>query len=294
MIRSMTGYGSAGLETEGVRAAVTARSLNHRYLDVTVHVPRRLQLLETEFKEAVGRTVRRGRVELSVQASLNEAEAEMVVPSKPVIASLVRALRDMQNEFGLDGNVAVSDLVRFPGALERPEAPATVPGEASRTLLGLVAQALGGLDTMRRAEGDRLQAELERALGAIEEATDGIERRAEQTREARQGALMERVRTLVAEIGLEEGRLFQEVVRSVERHDVTEEVQRLRSHAAMARELLASDDGPAGKRLDFLAQELMREANTIGSKVADATQVQTVVGLKAEIERLREQVQNVE
>jgi uncharacterized protein (TIGR00255 family) len=98
----------------------------------------------------------------------------------------------------------------------------------------------------------------------------------------------------VNEIGLDDGRLYQEVVRAVERHDVAEEVQRLRSHAAMARQLLEGRDGPAGKRLDFLAQELIREANTVGSKVADAVQVQAVVGLKAEIERLREQVQNVE
>jgi uncharacterized protein (TIGR00255 family) len=290
----MTGYGSAGLESEAVRAVVTARSLNHRYLDVTVHVPRRLQPLEGEIKEAVGRTVRRGRVELSVQASLAEGPAEEVVPSRSLIASLVRALRDMQNEFGLEGGVAVSDLVRFPGALERAETPATVPDEAHRALLDLVGRAVDGLDSMRRAEGERLGAELERALEAIEAAAQGIERRAEETREARQAALMERVRTLVAELGLDEGRLFQEVVRSVERHDVAEEIQRLRSHAAMARELVAGEDGPAGKRLDFLAQELMREANTIGSKVADAPQVQTVVGLKAEIERLREQVQNVE
>ncbi len=294
MIRSMTGYGSAGLETEAVRAAVTARSLNHRYLDVTVHVPRRLQPLEGEIKEAVGRTVRRGRVELSVQATLAEGPAEEVVPSRPLVASLVRALRDMQNEFGLEGGVAVSDLVRFPGALERAEAPATVPGEAHQALFALVGQALEGLDTMRRAEGERLRTELERALLAIEAATEAIERRAEETREARQVTLLERLRGLVVELGLEDGRLFQEVVRSVERHDVAEEIQRLRSHAAMARELLAAEDRPAGKRLDFLAQELMREANTIGSKVADATQVQIVVGLKAEIERLREQVQNVE
>jgi len=99
---------------------------------------------------------------------------------------------------------------------------------------------------------------------------------------------------VAGDLGLEDGRVYQEVVKAVERHDVAEEVQRLRSHAAMARELLEGADGPAGKRLDFLAQELMREANTIGSKVADAVQVQTVVGLKAEIERLREQVQNVE
>jgi uncharacterized protein (TIGR00255 family) len=290
----MTGYGSAGLETEEVRAAVTARSLNHRYLDVTVHVPRRLQTLESEIKEAVGRSVRRGRVELSVQASLAEGPAETVIPSRPLVASLVRALRDMQNEFGLEGGVAVSDLVRFPGALERAEGAATVPGDAAQALLGLVAEALAGLDAMRKAEGERLGTELERAIAAIEAAAEGIEKRAAETRETRQKTLMERVQALVGELGLEEGRLYQEVVRSVERHDVAEEIQRLRSHAAMARELVGSDAGPAGKRLDFLAQELMREANTIGSKVADADQVQAVVGLKAEIERLREQVQNVE
>ena len=150
------------------------------------------------------------------------------------------------------------------------------------------------LDAMRRAEGERLGAELERAIAAIEAAAVGIERRAVETRDARQATLMERVQTLAGELGLEEGRLYQEVVRAVERHDVAEEIQRLRSHAAMARELVSRDEGPAGKRLDFLAQELMREANTIGSKVADADQVQAVVGLKAEIERLREQVQNVE
>jgi uncharacterized protein (TIGR00255 family) len=290
----MTGFGSAGLEAEEVRAAVTARSLNHRFLDVTVHLPRRLQSLEGELKEAVGRAVRRGRVELSVQATLAEGSAESVVPSRTLVASLVRALRDMQNEFGLEGGVAVSDLVRFPGALERSEGPTRISDETRETLLGLVRQALDGLDTMRRAEGERLQAELERALGAIEGAARGIEERASSTREERQTALREKVETLVGDLGLEDGRLYQEVVKAVERHDVAEEIQRLRSHAAMARELIGAGSTPSGKRLDFLAQELMREANTIGSKVADAAQVQAVVGLKAEIERLREQVQNVE
>lgn len=293
MIRSMTGFGSAALETEELRAAVSARSLNHRYLDATVHLPRRLQSLEAEVKEAVGRSVGRGRVELSLQATLAEGTSETVVPARPLVASLVRALRDMQNEFGLEGGVAVSDLVRFPGALERTESPTPPSAETRQALLSLVEKALAGLDGMRRAEGERLRVELERVLGAIESAAEGIEQRAAATLEERQKTLLERVRALVADAGLEDGRLYQEVVRSVERHDVAEEIQRLRSHAAMARELLGGD-GPAGKRLDFLAQELVREANTIGSKVADAVQVQTVVGLKADIERLREQVQNVE
>jgi uncharacterized protein (TIGR00255 family) len=294
MIRSMTGYGSAGLETEALRAVVTVRSLNHRFLDCTVHLPRRLQPLETELKEAVARGVSRGRVELSVQASLPEAAAEAVVPSRPLVASLVRALRDMQNEFGLEGGVSVDDLVRFPGALERVEAPSALPGEVRESVLDLVARALAGLDAMRRAEGERLCAALERTLGAIEGAASRLEGRSEETRAAQSSALVERIRGLVAELGLDEARLYQEVVRAVERHDVSEELQRLRSHVAMARELLAGDGAPAGKRLDFLAQELMREANTLGSKIADAPAIQAVVGLKAEIERLREQVQNIE
>jgi uncharacterized protein (TIGR00255 family) len=294
MIRSMTGYGAAGVESEAVRAAVTARSLNHRFLDVTVHASRRLQSLEAEIKEAVGRTVHRGRVELSVHACLVGGPVEEIVPSRSLVASFVRALRDMQNEFGLEGGVSVSDLVRLPGALERAETMAAIPEETRLSLMDAVGRALEGLDAMRQSEGDRLRVELERVLGAIEAAASGIERRADETREARQATLMERLRGLVGELGLDETRLLHEVARIVERHDVAEEIQRLRSHSAMARELVATDGTPAGKRLDFLAQELMREANTIASKVADVVQARAVIELKAEIERLREQVQNVE
>jgi uncharacterized protein (TIGR00255 family) len=290
----MTGYGSASVEGEALRAAVTVRSLNHRFLDVTLHLPRRLQPLEAEVKELVAGTVARGRVEVSVQAALPEAAAEAVVPSRPLVASLVRVLRDMQNEHGLEGGVAVSDLVRFPGALERVEVPSAVPDEVRGAVSALLRQALEGLDAMRRGEGERLRAELDRALSAIDSATTRIEARSAGSREGRQGELLERVRGLVGEMGFDDARVYQEVVRAVERHDVAEEVQRLRSHVASARELLAGGGAPVGKRLDFLAQELLREANTIGSKVADAEAVRDVVELKVEIERVREQVQNVE
>jgi uncharacterized protein (TIGR00255 family) len=294
MIRSMTGYGSASAESEPLSAAVSVRSLNHRFLDVAVHLPRRLQGLEAEARERVTRAVGRGRVEVQVQASLAGAPEETVLPSRPLVSSLVRALREMQNEFRLDGGVAVSDLVRFPGALERVEAPATVSDEVRARLLSLLGEALDGLDAMRRTEGERLRQDLERALGIVEETAARIEARSSGSRDEREAALAGRVRALVAEIGLDEARLYQEVVRAVERHDVAEEIQRLRSHVAAVRGLLSGDGAPAGKRLDFLAQELMREANTIGSKVQDAPAVHEVVALKAEIERLREQVQNVE
>jgi uncharacterized protein (TIGR00255 family) len=294
MIRSMTGYGHASAESDALRAAVAVRSVNHRFLDVTLHLPRRLQAVEAEVKERVAAAVARGRVEVSIQAALADTGVEAVVASQPLVTSLVRTLRDMQSEYGLEGGVSVADLVRFPGALERVEGPAEVK-DAVRVAIGdLVARALEGLDAMRRGEGERLLAELERLLAAIEAAAARIEARSRESRELRQEALVERVRALVGELGLEDSRLYQEVVRAVERHDVAEELQRLRSHTASFRELMAGDGRAAGKRLDFLAQELMREANTVGSKVQDAPAIRDVVELKAEIERLREQVQNVE
>jgi uncharacterized protein (TIGR00255 family) len=294
MIRSMTGYGAAAREAGTSRAAVTVRSLNHRFLDVAVHVPRRLQPLEALVRERVGQSIRRGRVEVVVQGA-TESGGEAVLPSRELVAALVRSLRELQAEFGLDGGVSVSDMLRFPGAIERIE-PAGELGAAVREgVLSLLGSALGRLDEMRSAEGTRLRADLARALDALEEATGRIEARSVECREARRAALREKVAALVADLGLDEARLYQETVRAVERHDVTEEIARLRSHAVAVRRLLDEGDGePAGKRLDFLAQELMREANTIGSKVQDAATVEDVVALKAEIERFREQVQNVE
>jgi uncharacterized protein (TIGR00255 family) len=294
MIRSMTGFASAALEREELRASVSVRALNHRFFDLTLHLPQRLQALEAETRERVKTAVGRGRVEVSLQAALPQGGGAAVVAQRPLVASLVRTLRDMQNEFGLDGGVSVADLVRFPGALERIEGEAALDDGVRAALSGLLDRALAELESARRAEGERLRGELERALVAIEAAAGRLEARWEATREMRAAALVERARALLAELGLEDARLYQEAVRAVERHDVSEELQRLRSHAAAARQLIAGDGAPAGKQLDFLAQELMREANTAGSKLQDAEAVHQVVALKSEIERFREQVQNVE
>jgi uncharacterized protein (TIGR00255 family) len=293
MIRSMTGYGAASVESDALRASVTVKSLNHRFLDLSVHLARRLQPLEREIKDLVQARIRRGRVEVVVQAALAPGEGETVVASRPLVASLVRTLRDMQNDFGLDGGVAVSDLMRFPGALERVEQDTGVSEELRARVLEMVARALHGLLEMRQQEGERLAADLRGLLGAVESNAARIESLSAASREAQRVALLARVREATSELGMDDGRLYQEVVRAVERHDVMEELQRLRSHIEMARGLFGGGE-PAGKRLDFLGQEMMREANTIGSKAADAALVQEVVNLKAEIERLREQVQNVE
>ena len=294
MIRSMTGYAEAVLDQNELHASVSVRALNHRFFDLTLHLPRRLQPLESEARERVKAAVGRGRIEVSVQAALPNGKSEAVSASRPLVASLVRTLRDMQNEFGLDGGVSVADLVRFPGALEYIDGAGAVGDEVRAATLGLLDQALARLDGARRSEGERLGFALETALAAIEAMAARLEARFAATREARSRVLFDRTRSLVGDLGLEDARLYQEAVRAVERHDVTEELQRLRSHVAAAREMMAGNGAPAGKPLDFLSQELMREANTIGSKAQDADAIRDVVGLKTEIERFREQVQNVE
>ncbi len=291
MIRSMTGYGQAQVESDALRASVSVRSLNHRFLDLTTHLSRSLSALERDVKGLVETRVARGRVEVSVHAVFRDPQAESVVCARPLVAGLVRALREIRSEHGLAGDVTVSDVVRFPGAVEVIE----VGLDESRreSVLGLVARALAGLEEMRRAEGANLAAVLGRSLDAIETAASRIDALSDASKAARREALAEKARSLRAELGADDARLYPEIARLVDRQDVSEETARLRSHVALARDLLRADEA-AGKRLDFLAQELVREANTIGSKAASAPVVHEVIALKSEIEKLREQVQNVE
>ena len=293
MIRSMTGYGSASADAEAGRSVVAVRALNHRFLDLAVHLPRRWQDLEPEVRRLVQARVQRGRLELSLQTALREGEGVAVVVSTPVVAGVVNALRQIQSQYDLAGKVRLSDVVRFPGALEVVEGNGSPSDGRRREMIGLVESALEALDRMRRTEGENLERDLLQALAAIEAAAGRLEAAYRTEREARRDALLEKVGALKDELGLEDARLYQEVVRVVDRQDVAEELQRLRSHVGQARDVLR-DGGPCGKRLDFLAQEMAREANTVGSKSASAAMAREVVDLKGEVERLREQVQNVE
>jgi len=293
MIRSMTGYGAAVLETDALRASVAVRSLNHRYLEIAVHVPRRLLPLEADIKRRVQSRVERGRCEVSLQSTPGPDEATVVAAPRPLVGALVRALRQVQEEHRLEGGVSVSDVARFPGMVELVEQPGALDEARRGQILGLVDRALDGLEAMRRAEGAHLEADLRGRLTAIEAAFERVSAGVAAARAARREALLARVHELVGELGLDEGRLYQEVSRLVERSDVEEELQRLRSHVAQARALLDAE-GSCGKRLDFLAQEMARESNTMGSKLASAELVQEVVALKGDVERLREQAQNVE
>jgi uncharacterized protein (TIGR00255 family) len=293
VILSMTGFGSATLAKDEHRASVSVRSLNHRYLELAIHLPRRLQGLEPEIRRRVQSRLQRGKVEVTVLARRGGSEAQAVDVQRPLVAALVGALRALREEHGLAGEVGIADVARFPGALEAVEADLAPDAEGREQVLDLLARALDELEAMRRAEGVNLQADLLGLLSEIAAVADRVASLADSGRAERQAALRARVSELVAGSGLDEGRIHQEVVRLVERSDVAEELSRLRSHVDLVRQAIAGSSA-CGKRLDFLAQELMREANTLGSKAVSAAVVHEAVGLKATIERLREQVQNVE
>jgi uncharacterized protein (TIGR00255 family) len=292
MIASMTGYGAAVLRSDALQASVQIRSVNHRFLELSLHMPRRLLALEPELKRLVHSRVQRGKLELSISARFEAGEPELVRASEPLVTGVVRVLRELKRAHALEGDVSVSDVARFPNAIEVQETLAA-EGPDPQPLIELAQQAIADLLGQRQAEGAQLARVLGDCLGRLSEGVARLGALSAETRAARQQVLAERLKEAVSGLGLDEGRLHQEVVRLVERADVAEELARLTSHVELCRATLERG-GPCGKRLDFLSQELMREANTVGSKAAAAPMIHEVVGLKGEIERFREQVQNVE
>lgn len=292
MILSMTGLGLASSEAGPFRGTVVIRSLNHRFLDVSLRVSRALVPLESPIRELIRSRVRRGRVEATVRGDLGDMPAAVTV-SRPLVTALVETLRGLAAEHKLRDDLSLASLVQMPGLVEFGE-EAQAPDAGGRdALLALVGQALNRLEEMRGAEGERLANVLGVHLAAIAAISERIASLAEARPEVRREELLQRAREVRETLALDEARLYHEIARLVERADIHEELARLRGHVAQARESVAVG-GACGKALDFLAQEMMREANTVGSKAGDAEVVREVINLKNEIERFREQVQNIE
>lgn len=292
MIRSMTGFGSARAAGAAGEVNVAVRTVNHRYLDVGVSLPRRLRGLEPRVKALAQAGLERGKLDVVVQA-IGAVGEEAILAAPEAITSVVAALQRVAALPGVEGGVRLADVLGFPGVVSAAE-----PGpEAGEPFWPLVEDALkaavAGLLAMRGDEGARLADALLVMLAEIEALAGRLEAASAASKATRREVALGRLRDLVAELGVDDARAVQEASRQADRLDVAEELQRLRSHVAQARGLIAGT-GVAGRKLDFLSQELMREANTIGSKAADAALTAEVVGLKAEIERFREQVQNVE
>lgn len=296
MIKSMTGFASGSHEDERGAVGVTIRAVNHRYLDVQFRLPQAASDREGGLRALVQKHVARGRVELSVSVQLRQPPAPLVELNAPLVAALHAALEKARGEGLVSGVLTPGDLVRLPHAIVVRDAPAG--GEALPTELGeaigrAVEQALVALDTMRVHEGDHLRADLAGRRATLATLIEQLAAAAEAGRQALEARLDERVRELTVDAQVDRGALAQEIVRFAARSDISEEVTRFRAHLVHW-DTLSDGPEPCGRKLDFLLQEMNREINTIGSK-ADGTGVsELIVAAKAELEKLREQVQNVE
>lgn len=291
MLRSMTGYGGSE-RTVGERSVrVDVRSVNQRFLDVQIKAPRILLPVEDRIKKAVEARLDRGRV--TVFIDWRDGGGATVALNLAAARSLVRELRELGKELSLSGDLDLSTLSAFPQIFESTEA-----GEQADELWAFIEPALtrslDDLVAMREAEGRDLHVELRGRLDSIAAIVSSIEEAAPGVTSVLKEKVVTRIRELMdGVVPLDEARLVQEAAMAAERADFTEEVVRLRAHESQAAECLGSGE-PSGKRLNFLVQEMHREANTIGSKTSDTDISVAVVALKEEIEKFREQVQNVE
>ncbi|MEE8474471.1 MAG: YicC/YloC family endoribonuclease [Myxococcota bacterium] len=292
----MTGFGRVSFQVESREFDVEVRSVNHRFLDARVRLPREAADLDAEIRARISRQVARGKVDLSVIPHPGSTPAPELEVDWSAAAQYAQAARRLRESEGLDGALDVGTALGLPGVARFVEP--VLAGEAlGPTLLDAVDAALDALDEMRRVEGAALERDVLSRLEGVVGIADILEEREGTVRDLAKNRLRKRAEQLAQDTGLyDEARLHQEIVIAADRMDVTEEIVRLRSHVNQFRTIVESAGvgSPAGRRLDFLLQELGREANTIGSKANDAPIAHHVVELKAEIERIREQVQNVE
>ena len=296
MVRSMTGFAAVTREEGGDKVSVTLKSVNHRFLDVQIKAPQVLAPLDQRIRTLLQQRLARGRVEVTIFVERTSAPAREVFLDERLLERLSEAVEAARARGLIEGNLSVSDALRVPQILEvRPKGEAA--GVVPDGLAALVEDALtGGIEalvTMRDTEGRFLASDLSAKLAAIGGFVNELERLAHDGQARLGDRLKEKLATLPTDVTGDAALLAQEVVRFVARSDVDEEIVRMRGHIDHWQALAAGAEA-CGRKLDFLLQEMNREVNTIGSKVEGPRATETVIAAKAELERLREQVQNVE
>ncbi len=288
----MTGYGRGVCARDGREITVELKSVNHRYLDVGLRLPRHLSFLEDTIRTALSTGLSRGHVDVFVNYSNTRSDARTVSINVPLLAAYITASRDAAHELGLTDDLGLSDALRLPDVTEMREAEENTDAVIALTKDALSA-AVEQLRQMRFLEGERLRGDLSARVDTISRYTEQIAERAPLVVEEYRTKLNERVAALLGQAEVDRARLATEVALFADRASIDEEIVRLRSHTAQMR-LLLSDTEPSGRKLDFVVQEMNREFNTIGSKANDAELTTLVLAGKAEIEKIREQVQNIE
>ena len=292
MVKSMTGYGRHESTLHGRTLVIEVKSVNNRYLDCNVRLPRVYICAEDGVQRRVKEVISRGKVDVYVNMENNTEEAVSVTLNQPVAAGYMEALRKMAETFGLAPAVSMDLLSKFPDVFKVDKVPEDLE-ELTADIHAVTEEALRDFDAMRCREGEKLEADLLSRLDTLEDFTRQVEQRSPQTVADYRARLTAKLQEVLADRQLDESRVLTEAAIFADKVAVDEETVRLHSHIAQFRDMLAGGS-PIGRKLDFLIQEMNRETNTIGSKCNNLEISTIVVNMKAEIEKIREQVQNIE
>ena len=292
MIKSMTGYGRAVETVNGREFTVELRSVNNRYLDCTVKMPRSVSFAEEAVKQAVKQSVSRGKVDVFITIKSENSDDTKITLNTSVLEGYLSAMHRMVDEFGVRDDISVSTVSRLPEvfSVEKPEVD---EDQLKSDLMSVVEKALAGYDAMRTTEGAALDADLRSRGNTILELVAQVEAGNSQTVIDYRTRLENKLKEVLANTSIDESRILTEAAIFADKVAVDEETVRLRSHLQQMNTMLTAG-GAMGRKLDFLLQEMNREANTIGSKCTDVRLARIVVDIKAELEKIREQTQNIE
>jgi len=291
VVKSMTGYGRARQTLNGRDITVEVRSVNNRYLDCTVKVPRTYIFAEDAVKARVQKAVSRGKVDVFITIDAAAAD-ETVAVNEPLARGYYEALTRLKDMFSLEDGLNAVTLAKFPDVLTVTKAEEDLESVAA-DICAVLDEALAAYNAMRTVEGGKLREDIAGRADTIEAVVGKVEERSPQTVAAYREKLLARMQEVLQSTAIDESRILTEAAIFADKIAVDEETVRLRSHLSQLRTMLESDQ-PIGRKLDFLIQEVNRECNTIGSKCNDLTIAQDVVNMKAEVEKIREQVQNIE
>lgn len=294
MIKSMTGFGRCEAEINGREITVEVKSVNHRYFEFSCRTPRGYGFLDDKLKSYVNSRVSRGKIDMFVTVGANDEAPSEVTVNHQLVSGYINAMKEISDTYGVENDVTVVSLSRFPDVFTVHK-PAEDEEQITNDVLSVAKTALDSFITMRETEGEKMKADILSRANTILSIVGEIEERSPQTVAEYEERLLERIKQTLEdyEVEIDEQRVLTEVAVFSDKVAVAEETVRLRSHFEQLNKFLEYDE-PVGRKIDFIIQEMNREANTIGSKVQDAVLAHKVVDIKSEIEKIREQVQNIE
>lgn len=290
-MKSMTGFGRASLESNGKNYIIEIKTVNNKYSDITVKSPKRLSFMEDKIRKQIANRITRGKVEVSVSFFDFSNKSKNVVLNKEIAKEYIKQLREIADENNLSENISVVEIAKLPDILNSIDSDNDE--EIASEALQCLNMALDSLIEMRKTEGENIKQDLLVRIERVQNLVDKIAENSKGIVEEYVSKLEKRVKEILKTDVVDENRIAQEAVIYADKTSIEEELTRLNSHIVQFKELVNSD-GPVGKKLDFMIQEMNRETNTIGSKVGSGEITKAVIDLKVELEDIREQIQNIE